>query len=268
MGIGILEKEMAKTAGASMMQLKSATNMAQVLKVLVQGAAVSSEDASRLTALVQEAGSEEDVGAPAGDVYKGQSGGIIDTLTELLEKAQSQLADARNKETTNVHNFQLMEQGLKDEIRNGKKEMAEAKKNLAASSEKKAGAEADLAATKKARAGDVSTLADLHQACLTYAQNYEAETKSRGEELKAIAEAKKVISSETVGAEGATYGLNQVSFVQRSTLSSQADLAKFEAVRFVRKLAQTQHSSALAQLASRMSSAMRSGSSDDPFAKV
>merc|ERR1712060_525822 len=30
--IGILEKEMAKTAGASMMQLKSANNMAQVLK--------------------------------------------------------------------------------------------------------------------------------------------------------------------------------------------------------------------------------------------
>merc|ERR1711972_294818 len=156
----------------------------------------------------------------------------------------------------------------KDEIKNGNKEMSEAKKGRAASSEKKAGAEADLAATSKARAGDVSTLANLHQSCLTYAQNYEAETKSRGEELKALAEAKKVISSETVGAEGATYGLNQVSFVQRSTLSSQADLAKFEAVRFVRKLAQTQHSAALAQLASRMSSAMRSGSSDDPFAKV
>merc|ERR1712203_704585 len=227
------------------------------------------EDASRLTALVQESGSEEDVGAPAGDVYKGQSGNIIDTLTELLEKAQSQLADARNTERTNVHNFELMEQGLKDEIKFGNKDMAESKKGRAASSQKKTGAEADLAATSKARTGDVSTLADLHQSCLTYAQNYEAETKSRGEELKALAEAKKAISSETVGAEGATSGLNQVSFVQRtSLLSSQADLAKFEAVRFVRKLAQSEHSAALAQLASRMSSAMRSGSGDDPFAKV
>merc|ERR1711870_194859 len=105
-----------------------------------------------------------------------------------------------------------MEQGLKDEIKNGNKEMSEAKKGRAASSEKKAGAEADLAATSKARSGDVSTLADLHQACLTYAQNYEAETKSRGEELKALAKARTVISSETVGAEGATYALNQVSF--------------------------------------------------------
>jgi len=151
--------------------------------------------------------------------------------------------------------------------------MAEAKKSLVDSSGKKAAAEGDLAETSKALAGDVSTLADLHQNCLTYAQNYEAETKSRGEELNAIAEAKKVISSQTVGAEGATYGLDQVSFAQlgrRSGLSSQADLAKFEAVRIVRKLAQNQHSTALAQLASRMSSAIHAGSSagEDPFGKV
>merc|ERR1719343_1840349 len=148
--------------------------------------------------------------------------------------------------------------------------MAEAKKSLADSSGKKAGAEGDLAATTKSLNGDVSTLADLHQACLTYAQNYEAETKSRGEELHAIAEAKKVISSETVGAEGATYGLNQVSFAQRSQLTSRTDLANFEALRLVRKLASKDHSSALAQLASRMSSAMHAGSSagDDVFGKV
>merc|ERR1712060_435840 len=161
-----------------------------------------------------------------------------------------------------------MDQGLKDEIKFGKKEIAEAKKALADSSMKKAGAEADLAQNTKTKDGDIKTLADLHQACLTYAQNYEAETKSRGEELKAIAEAKKVITSETVGAEGATYGLNQVSFVQRSELSSQADLANYEAVRFVRALAKKQHSTALAQLASRMSSAIHSGSAADPFGKV
>merc|ERR1712217_72817 len=215
-------------------------------------------------------GSDEDAGAPSATVYKGQSGGIIQTLTDLLEKAQGQLADARNTETKNIHNFELMAQGLNDEIKFGKKEIGESKKALAASGEKKAGAEGDLAATTKTKTEDVSTLADLHQSCLTYAQNYEAETKSRGEELKAIAAAKKVISSETVGAEGATYGLNQVSFVQRSELSSQADLANFEAVRFVRTLAKKEHSAALAQLASRMSSAMHAGTAagEDPFAKV
>merc|ERR1719291_442668 len=261
---------MAKTGSASLMQLKNADNIAQVLDTLVQGASISSEDASRLTALVQSSqqDSDEDAGAPAATVYKGQSGGIIQTLTDLLEKAQGQLADARNVETKNIHNFELMAQGLKDEIKFGQKEIAEAKKARAASGEKRAAAEGDLAATSKTKTEDVSTLADLHQSCLTYAQNYEAETKSRGEELHAIAEAKKVISSETVGAEGATYGLNQVSFAQRSQLSSRADLANFEALRLVRKLAQKDRSSALAQLASRMSTAMHASAGEDVFGKV
>merc|ERR1719291_346936 len=142
---------MAKTGSASLMQLKNADNIAQVLDTLVQGASISSEDASRLTALVQSSqqDADEDVGAPAATVYKGQSGGIIQTLTDLLEKAQSQLADARNTETANVHNFQLMAQGLNDEIRFGKKEISEAKKSLAASQEALAGAEGDLARETK-----------------------------------------------------------------------------------------------------------------------
>merc|ERR1719291_1014017 len=259
---------MAKTGSASLMQLKNADNMAQVLDTLVKGASISSEDASRLTALVQSSqqDGDEDVGAPAATVYKGQSGGIIQTLTDLLEKAQGQLADARNAETKNVHNFELMQQGLKDEIRFGQKEISEAKKSLAGSQESKAAAEGDLGLESKSLKEDESTLSTLHQDCLTYAQNYEAETKSRGEELAAIAEAKKVIQSETGGAEGATYALNQVSFVQRSQLASKTDLASFEAVRFIRKLAKDQHSTALSQLASRISSAMHSGA--DPFGKV
>merc|ERR1712039_361384 len=270
--VGILEKEMAKTGSASMMQLTNAKNIAQVFDTLVQGASISSEDASRLTALVQSSqqDGDEDVGAPAATVYKGQSGGIIQTLTDLLEKAQGQLADARNTETKNIHNFELMAQGLSDEIKFGQKEIAESKKALAASGEKRAAAEGDLAATTKTKNEDVSTLADLHQACLTYAQNYEAETKSRGEELTAIAQAKKVISSETVGAEGATYGFDQVSLAQRSQLSSRTDLANFEALRMIRKLAKREHSSALAQLASRISTAMHGSSSagEDVFGKV
>ena len=74
----------------------------------------------------------------------------------------------------------------------------------------------------------------------------------------------------TDGAENPDYGLSQPSFVQRSSLSSGADLAHSEAVRFVRDLARKQNSLQLAQLASRMAFAMRmeGASGDDPFAKV
>jgi len=65
--------------------------------------------------------------------------------------------------------------------------------------------------------------------------------------------------------------LNQISFLQvgRAQVASGADLAKFEAVRFIRDLARKSKAPALAQLASRMESAMRLGAGEaDPFAKV
>lgn len=84
----------------------------------------------------------------------------------------------------------------------------------------------------------------------------------RADELKALSEAKKVVSDMTGGAEKLSYGLNQVSLVQIATTT---DHAQFEAVRFVRELAKKQHSVALGQLASRMSSALKLGG---PFDKV
>merc|ERR1719375_620276 len=97
------------------------------------------------------------------------------------------------------------------------------------------------------------------------AEEFEAETKSRGEELKALATAKKVIVEAT--------SFEQVSFIQvsRMNLNSQEDLANFEAVRFVRDLASRQRDPALTQLSQRMAQAMRAASrsgSADPFAKV
>merc|ERR1719353_2792249 len=103
------------------------------------------------------------------------------------------------------------------------------------------------------------------------AEEFELSTKSRGEELNALATAKKVIKETTGGAAGQSYGLNQMSFLQteRTQMHSGADLAKAEAVRFVRDLARKSKSAALAQLASRMSSSMKlSAGSADPFAKV
>jgi len=92
--------------------------------------------------------------------------------------------------------------------------------------------------------------------------------------LKALADAKEALKDNTGGANDLSYGLNQVSMLQLSRfssgISSSADLAQFEATRFIRDLAQKQHSTELAQLASRMRSAIRASSQlgEDPFAKV
>merc|ERR1719456_339482 len=93
----------------------------------------------------------------------------------------------------------------------GNKDLDAAKQNIAASTEKKAAAEGDLEVTTKDLKEDEAALADLHHNCMTKAQDFEAETKSRGEELAAIAEAKKIIQETTSGAAEQSYSLVQVS---------------------------------------------------------
>ena len=106
---------------------------------------------------------------------------------------------------------------------------------------------------------DIRTLEGFCGARLKKAQDYEAAVKSRKEELKALAKAKKVISETQSGADSIAYGLSHTSFLQ---IRSGADLADFEAVRFIRELARKQKSTELAQLVIRTSSALQSGAAD------
>merc|ERR1719158_1803855 len=147
----------------------------------------------------------------------------------------------------------MLKQSLTDEVKFANKDMDKAKKSMAESQEHKATAEGDLEVTSKDLAEDIKSKETVHQDCMDAAQEFELATKSRGEELNALATAKKVIQESTGGAAGQSYGLNQLSFLQ---VSSGADLAKAEAVRFVRDLARKSKSPALAQLAARMQSAM------------
>merc|ERR1719161_763528 len=249
--IGILEKEMSKSGAAAMVQLQSASSVAQALSVMVEATSLSSADASKLTALVQNSqeDSSEELGAPAGDVYKSSSGGIVGTLQDLFDKAETQLDEARKAETKSNQAYQALAQSLKDEIKYATADMNKAKKSLGASSEAKATAEGDLAVTTKDLNEDTATLATLHQDCMSGADDFQTETKSRGEELHALATAKKVIAEATSGAADLSYSFLQLS---RSSLSSGADLANFEAVRYVRDLARKEKSSSLAQLANKM----------------
>jgi predicted nucleic acid-binding Zn-ribbon protein len=279
--IGVLQREMAKTGGAAFVQVnKGAASVIQALQALVKASAFSAADANTLASFVQNnheaEDSDEEPGAPEAATYKSKSGSIVDVLEDLLDKANEQLDAARKKEVSAKHNFQMLAQSLRDEIEFSTKGMGEAKKSSASSAEAKAEAEGALAAASKDLAGDKAALEELRKDCAAHADDYAAESKSRAEELKAVQEAKKVLSETTGGAGGIAYGLSQTapSFLQLgrsgSALRSGADLANLEVVRLVRELGRKYHSPALAQLAKRMSSAMRfsSASGEDPFEKV
>merc|ERR1719240_1592889 len=236
--IGILEREMAKTGGAAFLQLKNADNVVAAFKVLVQSASISSSDGARLTAFVQSqedsADSDAELGAPDPAAYKSKSGGIVDVLNDLLADAEGQLEDARKKESNLQNNYEMLKLELEDAIKFGGQEMDRAKKENAVHAETKATAEGELEVTNKALAEDIKQLAETHQECMTKATDFEAETASRGEELKVLAQAKKIIIEATGGATSQTYSFLQMA--ASSQLRTRADLANFEAVKYVQKL--------------------------------
>jgi hypothetical protein len=266
--IGILTKEMAG-AGVSTLQLKSAKGITEALTVLVQGSAISTAEASKLTALVQQNSETNDddgdygaaFGAPAAAVTEGHSDGIMSVLEGLLDKAESQLDKARKAEASSLHSFSMVKQSLTDELTYAKKDLVAAKKSVAEAQEKVSVAKGDLEATSKDLDSDIAAKASLHHECMTAATEYEVSTKARGEELDAVVKAQKVITESTTGS--ATQA--QVSLLQLSSNS-----AHYHAVSMIRELAKTHHSSSLAELASRMASAVRLGgtSGREPFKKV
>jgi len=275
--IAIIEREMAKNPALLQAESQNSGNLVAALKALVEASAINSQDASKLTALVQNSqtsdDSDDEMGAPDPAAYKSQSGGIVDVLSGLLDEANGQLEKARKTESNNQHNFELLKLELEDAIKFGNKELGKAKKRKAEAGETQASAEGDLAVTTKGLNEDVAQLGDLHHDCMTKAQDFEISTKSRGEELKALAQAKKIIAEATGGASSQTYDLAQtaMSFLQTgSRLTTRADLANFEAVKYVQKLARSMGSASLAQLANRMGVATRFSvaAGEDPFEKV
>merc|ERR1712194_768196 len=152
-----------------------------------------------------------------------------------------------------ANNFELMKQSLVAEGKNGKAELAAAKKGIAVATEKKSKGEGDLQVTQLDLKEDIKTKSALHHDCKSKAQAFEMEAKSRTEELKALATAKKLIQEAT--------SLTQVSFVQVKAITS----TSYNVVRFVRNLAHKQNSNALSLLAQNLASALHSS---DPFSKV
>jgi len=189
-------------------------------------------------------------------------------LSDLKDKAETELADARKAESTAKHNYSMMKQSLEDQIAADTKDMEGEKAGKESAAEEKAIAEGDLAVTVKDLKASEKALKTANSDCMTTAADHEATVAARDEELKVIAKAKNILQESTGGAEGQTYSLLQMA--TSSKMRTRADLANTEVVNLVKKLARTHHSTALAQLASRIAVIARYGSRNgaDPFAKV
>merc|ERR1719161_3321673 len=191
--------------------------------------------------------------------YESSSGGIVKTIEEMQGKAEDSLSDLRKKETSDVHSFEMLSGGLKDEISHGSEKLATAKKGKAANEQMGSDSAIKLVETKKSKAADEEYAGTLKTECETKAAEWEERQKSATAEMGAIEKAKEILVS----------GVK--AFVQVSTKTKRWNpddddeddstaAARDKVVGLLKKLSNDRHSFALAQLASAASS--------DPFVKI
>ena len=199
----------------------------------------------------------------ADSVYKSHSGSIVETSEDLKAKAESQMAEARRTEVTASRNFQMRQQFLEDELKFNAQDLEATEHSLDEAQGQLTTDTADLKMTEDVLAEDTAALEDTMRDCQAKAVEFETATNGQSGELDAYAKARAVISQKTGGAESFSHGLTQTSFLQlsRSMLSPSGGLTKFEVVWKTKELAKSEHSLELAQLASRVASAMHAETS-------
>merc|ERR1719183_1179805 len=170
------------------------------LSKIIEANWVNKEDKAVVQSLLQSTSGENDEDLslqPQAAVsgYQSQGSGILDTISDMKEKAEGTLSDARAAEMKANHEYEMLKQNLEMQISTMKKRMSEATTEKSGLEEAKATAEEELAATKKTLADDEKYLEELKQSCSMKAQEWATRQKDAAGELAAIAKAKEVLES-------------------------------------------------------------------------
>merc|ERR1719460_1566921 len=165
---------------------KDLSNLAKGLSKIVEASWVNSKQKAVVQSLIQSSESEgdEDLSlqpqATAAS-YSSQGGGILDTLKDMTEKAESTLSDARAEEMKSAHAYAMLKQSLEMELKTMNKRMS------AATAKEMQDASEQLAATEKTLAADTKYLEELQQSCAAKASEWALRQKDAAEEMGAIA---------------------------------------------------------------------------------
>merc|ERR1719353_285292 len=127
--------------------------------------------------------------------YESHGGGILDTISDMKDKAEATLSDARKAEMEANHEYEMLKQNLEMQIKTMKKRMSEATSQKSGLEDAKASAEEELASTKKTLADDEKYLEELKQSCSMKAAEWATRQKDAAGELAAIAKAKEVLET-------------------------------------------------------------------------
>merc|ERR1719238_2246371 len=163
---------------------------------------------------------ESDEFAPEAAAYENQSGGVVALLEKLLAKFEDQKLTLEKEEMKKVGNFQVLEQQLTDNIKEGTKSIGEKTKMKAQRLEDEETALGDKEATEAALATDEKVLSDTNADCMQASDEYEKSQVMRAEEVKALETALEILSSDAVAGNPTAKTLAQTSSTSFAQLRS------------------------------------------------
>jgi len=198
------------------------------------------------------------VEAPAAHGYRFQSQSVIDLLVDLKNKFDAQRQALRKKEDTDIHQFNMLQQELRNQIAEANRQRDKKQEERARKLQAKGNDEAELADTTETRDDDAKYLSDLTATCEKKATDFESRQQLRADEIAAIHKAIEILAANSVSGASEKH-LPQL--VQAPTfLQLRSDHNQLKVATFLKDRAERLKSPVLSALAIRVA--------DDPFHKV
>lgn len=192
--------------------------------------------------------------------YENHSKGIVETLEDMKDKAESTLNNLRREEMQAKHSYEMIKQSLTDAVTQLNKEIDEAQAQSAAAGEKLGKAEGDLSTTSASKKADEEYVSKLVSECKNKAAEWEERQKAAKDEMEALNKGSEILTAK-FGFVQIKTGLTLKKSVQRDNGSSDAGFETRDKVQQVlKKLGRKYNSFGLMQIAN--------SAGKDAFAKV
>merc|ERR1719316_1449828 len=197
----IIKREMSFVQQGQKAPRKDMKAALSALQTIIDASWVNSGSKKALKGFMQtqaEAGDNDDLklNQPQAKVsaYESHSGGIVEQIEDMKEKAEETLSGARTAEMKKQHNFDMMAQSLNDALTNFKEKLGNTKSSIATLTEENGKAKAELTETESTKAADKAFLETLTMECTNTAQEWAERQKEAAEEMAVIEKAKSILA--------------------------------------------------------------------------
>merc|ERR1719197_2408002 len=121
------------------------------LKSIVEASWVTNHDKKEVAAFLQQKADDEDAAEELQEpaAYQSKSGGILDTIGDMEEKAEDSLGSERKQEMKDQNAFKLLKLALNNELKNLKEELAKSTSKKQVTTQELASSQKSLAAAEK-----------------------------------------------------------------------------------------------------------------------